>query len=208
MHLWVGYSKMIYPESLEKLINYYKRLPGIGEKNAERLALATLNFKEEDLDKFSESLKNIKKIHKCSICGHLTENEICNICSDPSRNKNLICVIEDYKSVFSFEKAGNYKGVYHVLNGLISPADNIGPDNINLSSLVKRVEEAEKPELILALKSTIEGETTTLYIKKIFEKKNVLISRLSYGIPMGAEIDYLDIITLDKALEDRKKISD
>lgn len=199
---------MIYPESLEKLINYYKRLPGIGEKNAERLALATLNFKEEDLDKFSESLKNIKKIHKCSICGHLTENEICNICSDPSRNKNLICVIEDYKSVFSFEKAGNYKGVYHVLNGLISPADNIGPDNINLSSLVKRVEEAEKPELILALKSTIEGETTTLYIKKIFEKKNVLISRLSYGIPMGAEIDYLDIITLDKALEDRKKISD
>ncbi|MBS5862050.1 MAG: recombination mediator RecR [Firmicutes bacterium] len=199
---------MIYPESLEKLINYYKKLPGIGEKNAERLALATLNFKEEDLDKFSESLKNIKKIHKCSICGHLTENEICNICSDPSRNKNLICVIEDYKSVFSFEKAGNYKGVYHVLNGLISPADNIGPDNINLSSLVKRVEEAEKPELILALKSTIEGETTTLYIKKIFEKKNVLISRLSYGIPMGAEIDYLDIITLDKALEDRKKISD
>ena len=208
MHLWVGYSKMIYPESLEKLINYYKKLPGIGEKNAERLALATLNFKEEDLDKFSESLKNIKKIHKCSICGHLTENEICNICSDPSRNKNLICVIEDYKSVFSFEKAGNYKGVYHVLNGLITPADNIGPDNINLSSLVKRVEEAEKPELILALKSTIEGETTTLYIKKIFEKKNVLISRLSYGIPMGAEIDYLDIITLDKALEDRKKISD
>lgn len=199
---------MIYPESLEKLINYYKKLPGIGEKNAERLALATLNFKEEDLDKFSESLKNIKKIHKCSICGHLTENEICNICSDPSRNKNLICVIEDYKSVFSFEKAGNYKGVYHVLNGLISPADNIGPDNINLSSLVKRVEEAKKPELILALKSTIEGETTTLYIKKIFEKKNVLISRLSYGIPMGAEIDYLDIITLDKALEDRKKISD
>lgn len=199
---------MIYPESLEKLINYYKKLPGIGEKNAERLALATLNFKEEDLDKFSESLKNIKKIHKCSICGHLTENEICNICSDSSRNKNLICVIEDYKSVFSFEKAGNYKGVYHVLNGLISPADNIGPDNINLSSLVKRVEEAEKPELILALKSTIEGETTTLYIKKIFEKKNVLISRLSYGIPMGAEIDYLDIITLDKALEDRKKISD
>ena len=208
MHLWVGYSKMIYPESLEKLINYYKKLPGIGEKNAERLALATLNFKEEDLDKFSESLKNIKKIHKCSICGHLTENEICNICSDPSRNKNLICVIEDYKSVFSFEKAGNYKGVYHVLNGLISPADNIGPDNINLSSLVKRVEEAEKPELILALKSTIEGETTTLYIKKIFEKKNVLISRLSYGIPMGAEMDYLDIITLDKAIEDRKKISD
>ena len=199
---------MIYPESLEKLINYYKKLPGIGEKNAERLALATLNFKEEDLDKFSDTIRNVKKIHKCSICGHLTEGDICNICADPSRDKNLICVIEDYKSVFSFEKAGNFRGVYHVLNGLISPADNIGPDNINLSSLVKRVEASKKPELILALKSTVEGETTTLYIKKIFEKKNVVISRLSYGIPMGAEIDYLDIITLDKALEDRKKISD
>lgn len=199
---------MIYPESLEKLINYYKKLPGIGEKNAERLALATLNFKEEDLDNFSHSLNDIKKIHKCSICGHLTEYDICNICANESRNQNIICVIEDSKSVFSFEKVGNYNGVYHVLNGLISPADNIGPENINLASLVKRVEKLENPELILALKSTVEGETTTLYIKKIFEYRNVLISRLSYGIPMGAEIDYLDIITLDKALEDRKKISE
>ena len=199
---------MIYPPSLSRLINFYKKLPGIGEKNAERLALSTLNFKEEELNKYSDAILDIKKIHKCSICGHLTEEEICNICDNPARNKNLICVIEDYKSVFSFEKAGNFKGVYHVLNGLISPVDNIGPDNINLSSLVKRVDQVENPELILALKSTVEGETTTLYIKKIFEKKNVLISRLSYGIPMGAEIDYLDIITLDKALEDRKKISD
>ncbi len=199
---------MIYPASLEKLINYYKKLPGIGEKNAERLALATLNFKEEEVDKFSEALKETKKIKKCSICGHLTENELCNICANENRDKNLICVIEDYKSVFSFEKVGNYNGVYHVLNGLISPADNVGPENINLNLLIKRVESLEKPELILALKSTVEGETTTLYIKKIFEKKNVLISRLSYGIPMGAEIDYLDIITLDKALEDRKKISE
>lgn len=199
---------MIYPKSLEKLISYYKKLPGIGEKNAERLALSTLNFKEEDINSFSDAIKNIKNVHKCKICGHLAEDELCSICADPSRNKNIICVIEDYKSVFSFEKVGNFRGVYHVLNGLISPIDDIGPDNINLASLVKRVEELENPELILALKSTIEGETTTLYIKKIFEKKNVLISRLSYGIPMGAEIDYLDIITLDKALEDRKKISD
>lgn len=199
---------MIYPSSLENLIKYYKKLPGIGEKNAERLALATLNFKDEELDNFSDALNNIKKIHNCSICGHLTENDICNICSDESRNKNLICVIEDSKSVFSFEKVGNFKGVYHVLNGLISPIDNIHPEDINLASLVNRVNCSKNPELILALKSTIEGETTTLYIKKIFENKNVLISRLSYGIPMGAEIDYLDVITLDKALEDRKKISE
>ena len=200
---------MIYPASLEKLINYYRKLPGIGEKNAERLALSTLNFKEEDLSEYADTLLNIKRIiKKCSICGHLTENEICSICSNEMRDKNLICVIEDYKSVFSFEKVGNYKGKYHVLNGLISPVDNIGPDNINLASLVKRVESLENPELILALKSTIEGETTTLYIKKIFEKKNVKISRLSYGISMGADIDYLDVITLDKALEDRKQISE
>lgn len=200
---------MVYPKSLEKLINFYKKLPGIGEKNAERLALSTINFKDEEIDSFKDALQDVKiKIRKCKICGHLAEDDICDICKDDNRDHNLICVIEDYKSVFSFEKVGNYKGVYHVLNGLISPADNIGPDNINLASLVKRVESLEKPELILALKSTIEGETTTLYIKKIFEKKNVLISRLSYGIPMGAEIDYLDIITLDKALEDRKKISE
>ena len=200
---------MIYPQSLGKLISYYKKLPGIGEKNAERLALATLNFKDEDVDGFSDTLKVLKKnIRKCSICGHLSEGDICSICSDEKRNKNLICVIEDYKSVFSFEKVGNYNGVYHVLNGLISPAENIGPENINLSSLIKRVDNLKDPELILALKSTVEGETTTLYIKKIFEKKKVMISRLSYGIPMGAEIDYLDIITLDKALEDRKKISE
>ena len=200
---------MIYPTSLEKLINYYKKLPGIGEKNAERMALSTLSFKEEDIEGFADALLSSKKnIKKCSICGHLTENDICSICADDSRDHNLICVIEDYKSVFSFEKVGNYNGVYHVLNGLISPADNIGPSSINIASLVDRVEKLKNPELILALKSTIEGETTTLYIKKIFEKKNVKISRLSYGIPMGAEIDYLDIVTLDKALEDRKQISE
>ena len=200
---------MIYPDSLQKLINYYKKLPGIGDKSAERMALATLEFSSKDVNDFSKILKDSKEnLRQCKICGHISENDICHICSSSSREQNLICVIEDYKSVFSFEKVGNYKGVYHVLNGLISPMDGIGPEDINISSLVNRVEKLENPELILALKSSIEGETTTLYIKKIFEKKNVTISRLSYGIPIGAEIDYLDIITLDKALEDRKKISE
>ena len=200
---------MIYPESLEKIITYYKKLPGIGEKSAERLALATLDFSEEDIIEFADTLKEAKnKLCNCSICGHLTDKDVCSICSDENRDQNVICVIEDYKSVFSFEKVGNYKGTYHVLNGLISPIDGISPEEINIASLVNRVSKLEKPELILALKSTIEGETTTLYIKKIFEEKDVTISRLSYGIPMGAEIDYLDIITLDKALADRKKISE
>lgn len=199
---------MIYPKKLENIIEFYKKLPGIGEKSAERLALATLDLNTEQIADFSSSLVEAKEnLRPCSVCGHLTDKDICDICSDESRNKNVICVIEDYKSVFTFEKVGNYSGTYHVLNGLISPTEGIGYEDINLSSLIERVEKLENPELILALKSSIEGETTTLFIKKIFEGKNVVISRLSYGIPMGADIDYIDVITLNKALDDRKQIS-
>ncbi len=200
---------MIYPKKLETVLEYYKKLPGIGEKNAERLALATLDFATEQVLEFSEALVQAKEhLHPCKICGHLTDQEICPICSDEGRNRNIICVLEDYKSVFAFEKAGNFKGVYHVLNGLISPTEGISYEDINLGRLIERVETLDNPELILALKSSIEGETTTLFIKKIFEDKEVLISRLSYGIPMGADIDYMDVITLDKALDDRKRISE
>ncbi len=200
---------MVYPKKLETILEYYKKLPGIGEKNAERLALATLDFTTEQISEFSDALIEAKEhLRPCKICGHLTDQEICSICSDDGRNKNIICVLEDYKSVFAFEKAGNFKGVYHVLNGLISPTEGISYEDINLNSLSTRIETLDNPELILALKSSIEGETTTLFIKKIFEDKDVLISRLSYGIPMGADIDYMDVVTLDKALDDRKKISD
>lgn len=199
---------MIYPKKLENLIESFKKLPTIGEKSAERLALATLEMSTEDVDNFSKNLIYAKELVKCSICGNLSDSEICSICSDDSRDKNVICVIEDPKSVFTFEKVGNFKGTYHVLNGLISPKDDIGVDDINLSSLIRRIDDLEKPELILALKSSMEGETTILYIKKILSNKDVKISRLSYGIPMGAELEYLDVITLDKALEDRKIISE
>ncbi len=200
---------MIYPKKLENIIEYYKKLPGIGEKSAERLALATLNLDSDQINEFSTSLIAAKNdLHPCKICGHLTDQEICEICADESRNQNLICVIEDYKSVFTFEKAGNYKGTYHVLNGLISPAEGVSYEDINLASLIDRVEKLENPELILALKPSIEGETTTLFIKKLFEGKKVLISRLSYGIPIGADIDYIDVITLQTALDDRKQISE
>lgn len=199
---------MGYPFVLNDLVNYFRKLPGIGEKSAERMALALLDLPLEDVENFANSMVECKKkLHPCPICGHITENELCDICSSGSRNKSVICILEDYKSVFAFEKAGNYNGTYHVLNGLISPIDDINPEDINIASLVKRVDELEHPELIIALKSTIEGDTTTLYLKKIFEDKDVLISRLSYGIPMGTEIDYLDEITLDRALNDRKKIS-
>lgn len=199
----------VYPKNFEALVESLKKLPGIGEKSAERMALAILDMSTEDVVQTSNALLEAKKnLHPCSICGSLTDQEICNICSNETRDKNLICVVEDYKSVFAFEKVGNFRGVYHVLNGLISPMLNIGTDDINLASLVKRVSELEHPELILALRSSIEGQTTTSYIKKIFENKNVTISRLAYGIPMGAEIEYLDMLTLDKALFDRKIISE
>lgn len=200
---------MHYPKDLEHLISYFQKLPGIGEKSAERLAMATIELSEEEITEFSNCLKDAKKnLTRCQICGHITDGDLCYICADKTRDKNTICVIEDYKSVFSFEKSGKYNGTYHVLNGLISPIDDIGPEDINLQSLLVRVKELENPELILALKPTIEGEATTLYIKKILENENVTISRLSYGIPIGAEIDYLDNVTLEKALEDRKKISE
>lgn len=198
----------MYPKVLEELISCFKKYPTIGEKSAERLALATLDLSEEEINNFSNTLIKAKKVLKpCKICCNLTDKNICDICNDENRNKNIICVVEDYKSLISFEKAGNYKGVYHVLNGLISPIDNVSPQDINISSLVKRIEKLDKPEIIIALRSSIEGQTTTLYIKQIFENKGVTISRLSYGIPMGAEIDYLDVLTLDKALSDRKIIS-
>ena len=198
----------MYPKVLEELISCFKKYPTIGEKSAERLALATLDLSEEELNSFSNTLIKAKKALKpCKICCNLTDKDICDICNDENRNKNIICVVEDYKSLISFEKAGNYKGVYHVLNGLISPIDNVSPQDINISSLVKRIEKLDKPEIIIALRSSIEGQTTTLYIKQIFENKGVTISRLSHGIPMGAEIDYLDVLTLDKALSDRKIIS-
>ena len=163
----------------------------------------------DDVNSFAASMLDSKlNLHPCPICGHITDKEVCDICSDEKRNKNVICVLEDYKSVFAFERAGNFNGVYHVLNGLISPINDINPEDINISSLEQRIDKLDDPEIIIALKSSMEGDTTTLYIQKKLEKKKVSISRLSYGIPMGADIDFLDEITLDRALHDRKRISD
>ena len=197
----------IYPELLTTLIEYFKKLPGIGERTAERYALALINLPEDELIDFSSSIKSIKSnLRTCEICGHLTDKPVCDICSDPARNKDLICVVEDYKSIFMFEKTGKYGGTYHVLNGLISPIDGVNPDDLNIGALVKRCKDLKNAEVIIALKPTIEGDTTTLYLKKILANENIKISRLSYGIPMGAEIDYLDVMTLERALYDRKEI--
>ena len=199
----------VYPKNFEALVESLKKFPGVGEKSAERMALSILDMSLEDIELMREALLNCKKdLHPCSVCVYLTGQEVCPICSDESRDKNLICVVEDYKSAFAFEKVGNFKGVNHILNGLISPMLNKGAEDINLSSLGRRIENLKHPELILALGSSLEAETTILYIKEIFKSKDVTISRLSHGIPMGAEIEYLDMMTLDKALFDRKIISE
>ena len=199
----------MYPAVFEEGKSAFKKLPGVGDKSAERYALSVLELDDNELDDFVTKIKEMKrKIVRCSVCGHLTDNDICDICSDTDRKKNVICVVEDYRNVIMFEKSRSFDGVYHVLDGLISPIDGVFPEDINVHSLLDRLEDDEDgAEIILALKPSIEGETTTLYIKKIFEDKNIKVSRLSYGLPMGVDIDYLDSITLDRALLDRKEIS-
>lgn len=197
---------MNYPNSLKNLIECFKKLPGVGEKTAERFSLAVLGFDEKLIQNFSDSVCDVKhKIRRCSICNNLTESDICDICNDSNRDSSVVCVVEEAKNSILFEKMGSYRGKYHVLNGLISPLDGIGPDDINLSKLVERVASEGIKEVILALKPSIEGETTSLYISKVIGK-TVKVSRIAQGIPLGTDMDYIDMLTLEMALEDRKEI--
>ena len=197
----------MYPESLKNLIESFKFLPGIGEKTAERLSFASLDLDDDQIDLFSESLKEVKKsIHKCDICNTLTDKDKCFICSDESRDNNVLCVVEDSKSVFIFEKLGKFHGKYHVLDGLISPLDGINPEDIGLSQLLDRIHKEKFKEIIFAFKSNIEGETTALYIKRILDDLSIKITRLASGVPIGADMEYIDSLTLERALSDRKVI--
>ncbi|MEG1900121.1 MAG: recombination mediator RecR [Bacilli bacterium] len=198
----------MYPESLKALIESFKFLPGIGEKTAERLAFAILDMDKEKVDFFSNSITSSKQlIRKCKTCGMLTDTETCSICNNASRNKQLLCVVEDPKSVFLFEKLGSFNGLYHVLNGLISPLDGINPEDIDIDKLVNRIKNGSFKEIIIAVKPSIEGETTALYIKKILGGLNLSVTKIASGIPMGADMEYIDQMTLERALKDRKEIS-
>ena len=197
----------MYPESIKDLIESFKFLPGIGEKTAERLAFSVLELDVEQTELFSESIINVKKnIHKCKVCNTLTENELCFVCSDHMRENSVICIVEDTKNVFLFEKLGMFHGNYHVLDGLISPLDGINPEDIGLNILIDRVSSGEFKEIILAFKPSIEGETTALYIKRVLDGLDVKITRLASGVPMGADMEYVDSLTLERALNDRKEI--
>ncbi|MDD2469909.1 MAG: recombination mediator RecR [Bacilli bacterium] len=199
---------MVYPKSLNNLINSLKILPGVGEKTAERMALAMLNFDKEKLESFATAIIGVKnKIKPCPICHNLTEQNICDICSNENRRKDIICVVEDVKNIFLFEKNSLFNGQYHVLGGLISPIDGTDPDDINIKTLFDRVNKGDIKEVIIAIKPSLEEEATSLYISKKLENSGVTVSKIAQGVPMGADMEYIDAMTLENALSDRKKIS-
>ena len=192
---------------IKNVIDCLKDLPGIGEKTAERLAFSLINFDKDKLTLFSESICGVRdKITNCQICGNICESDVCPICLDKERNGNLIFVVEKAKDISLFEKINVYKGKYHVLGGLISPLEGIGPEDININKLISRIDGDKVNEIILALKPSIEGETTMQYIKKLLENKNVKVTRIATGIPIGTDIEYIDPMTLEFALEGRKDI--
>jgi len=196
---------MKYPSIIQNLIECFKKFPGVGEKSAERMALSVLEIDKETIDLFAKSLKDSKtKIRRCEKCNNLSEDDKCEICKDNGRNKEFLCVVEEPKFVNLFEKLNIFDGYYHVLDGLISPIEGINPEDINISTLIDRVKKDKVKEIILALKPSVEGETTSLYISKILEGTGVKISKIAHGVPMGAEIDYVDSLTLEMALENRR----
>ena len=198
----------MYPESIRLLVESFKMIPGVGEKTAERYAFSILNLDLEQVEFFCDCLLDVKnKIHSCPSCNVLTEDDLCYICSDSYRESSCLCVVEDSKSVFLFEKLGMFKGKYHVLDGLISPLDGVNPEDIGLEKLIDRIHKEKYEEIIFAFKPSIEGETTSLYIKKILEGLDIKITRLASGIPIGADMEYIDSLTLERALSDRKELS-
>lgn len=198
----------MYPTSITNLIESFKLLPGIGEKTAERLVFSLLDMEEENIEFFADNLKELpKKIKRCERCNSITEDKICNICADDTRNNNVLCVIDDVKNIFLFEKMNVFSGRYHVLDGLISPIDGINPEDIGIEKLLERIKKEKYQEIIFAFKPSIEGETTSLYIKKVISDTNIKVTRLASGLPMGADIEYVDSLTLERALNDRTEIS-
>ncbi|MBU0528632.1 recombination mediator RecR [bacterium] len=194
-----------FPNSVQRLIDRFSRFPGIGKKTAQRMAFNVMKSNETEAAELAESIMDVKsKIRFCTICGGITENDPCNICTDPKRSKDMICVVEDPQDIFVFERSSSYRGVYHVLGGMLSPLDGIGPDDLNLNKLIDRVK--DNTEIILATNPSIEGDTTALYINKLFSEKNIKITRLARGIPVGSAIEYTDEATLTRALEGRTSL--
>lgn len=195
----------MYPKTFEKLINLLEKLPGVGNKTAQRYAFSLLEKDIEQIDEIIDSLKNLKNIKRCKVCGFLSEEDECQFCKDKTRNKSTIMVVANSQDVVAIEKTGSYKGMYHVLNGLISSSKGIYPEDINVDGLLNRIT-PEINEVIVATSPTMDGEMTALYLDKALKDKNILVTRLAHGLPMGASLDYADDLTLIKALDNRRKI--
>ena len=194
-------------KALVRLQESLSKLPSIGKKSAERMAFAMLEMEDEDLNEFADAIKELKtKIHSCPICGNITEDDECYICKDESRDRETILVVSSPKDVIAFENAEGYHGLYHVLGGTISISKGKGIEDLNIASLIKRVEEGNIKEIIIATNPTVDGETTALYLAKLLENKGANVTRLAYGLPMGGNLDYADALTLAKAIEGRRKI--
>ena len=196
-----------YAKPLNRLINELSKLPGIGSKTAQRLAFHILSMEDRDAQALAEAISQTKQSMKyCSICGNLTDEDPCAICSDDTRDKSMICVVESPRDVIAMEKIKEYRGYYHVLHGAISPMDGIGPADINLQSLVTRLQDTDVKELIIATNPTIEGEATAMYIARLIKPSGIKVSRIAHGIPVGGDLEYADEVTLLKAVEGRREL--
>lgn len=195
-----------YPVAIEKLIEEFAKLPGIGYKTAQRLTLYVLNLPKEEVEEFANALVKARgTIKYCSVCGNFTDSDPCAICSNPSRDKETICVVEEPKDIMAIERVREYNGVYHVLHGVISPMSGKGPDAIRLRELISRTKDDIK-EIIVATNPNVDGEATAMYISKLLKPLGIKVTRIAHGIPVGGELEYADEVTLSKALEGRKEI--
>ena len=193
-----------YIESLQRLSEKFGVLQGVGRKSAMRMAYSVLELSEEEAREFAEAIIEAKqKIHLCPICQNLTDRELCSVCVNPQRDRSLICVVEDVKAVLSIEKVREFRGVYHVLHGVISPVNGITPDKIKVKELLTRIDEGEVKEIVVATNPTVEGEATAMYLSKLIKPLGVKVTRLAYGVPVGADLEYADEVTLYRALEGR-----
>lgn len=199
---------MAFPAKFENLIDALKKLPGIGAKSAERMAYRILDMDQETVVEMTTAILVAREeLHRCERCGHLTDEVLCAVCKDKSRDSSIICVVQSSKDVFAIERGEGFRGVYHVLHGAISPVNGVGPNDLSIEPLIQRIQEGGVREIILATNPNVEGETTALYLAKILDRLNVVTSRLAYGLSVGASLDYTDDFTLLKAIQGRKKMN-
>ncbi len=198
---------MEYVLPLQRLIEKFCTLKGVGYKTAVRYAFSVLDMDENEAEGFANAIISAKRdIHPCRVCGNLSADELCNICSDKKRDNGIICVVEDSRTVMALEKVREYDGLYHVLGGVISPMDNVGPENLRIKELLERIKAGDVREVIIATNPNIEGETTAMYISKLISPLGVKVTRLAYGVPVGADLEYADEMTLMRALDGRRQI--